>query len=268
MESINAFRQALAAGRFCLGAAVTFSDPLVTEALADAVDFIWIDQEHSPLSPEALHGHLLAARSRHTPALVRVTAGETAFIKPVLDAGADGIIVPQVRTVEEVERAVADCRYPPQGRRGYGPRVPTNFGRSGGADYVAAANAGVFASVMIETREAVEAIDAILAVPGLDSVVLGPYDLSGSLGVLGQVEHPTVVAALEHVIARAKAAGKFVGSGMGPDADYAVRMARRGVQWVQAGGDYGYLISFMDGLTQRVRAQLGGAGAPAAKPGY
>ena len=186
----------------------------------------------------------------------------------VLDAGADGIIVPQVRTVEEVERAVADCRYPPQGRRGYGPRVPTNFGRSGGADYVAAANAGVFASVMIETREAVEAIDAILAVPGLDSVVLGPYDLSGSLGMLGQVEHPTVVAALEHVIARAKAAGKFVGSGMGPDADYAVRMARRGVQWVQAGGDYGYLISFMDGLTQRVRAQLGGAGAPAAKPSY
>jgi len=258
MESINAFRAKLTAGTLCLGAAVTFSDPLVTEALCDAVDFIWIDQEHSPLSPEAVQAHLLAARSRNTPALVRVTAGETAFIKPVLDAGADGIIVPQVKTVAEVERAVADCRYPPQGRRGYGPRVPSNFGRSGGADYVARANAGVFASVMIETREAVEAIDAIVAIPGLDSIVLGPYDLSGSLGHLGEVEHPEVVAALEHVIARAKAAGKFVGSGMGADPDYAVRMGKRGVQWVQLGGDYGYLVAFMDGVTKRVRQQLAG----------
>jgi 2-keto-3-deoxy-L-rhamnonate aldolase RhmA len=258
MESIGTFRAKLSAGRLCLGAAVTFSDPLVTEALAEAVDFIWIDQEHSPLSPEALAGHLLAARSRGTPALVRVTAGETAFIKPVLDAGADGIIVPQVRSVEEVQRAVADCRYPPQGTRGYGPRVPSNFGRAGGADFVRRANAGVFAAVMIETREAVEAIDPILAVPGLDSVVLGPYDLSGALGHLGEVEHPQVVAALEHVIARARAAGCFVGSGMGPDPDYAVRMARRGVQWVQAGGDYGYLVSFIDSLTRRVHAQLEG----------
>lgn len=261
MESINTFRATLAAGRFCLGAAVTFSDPLITEALCDSVDFIWIDQEHSPLSPEALQGHLLAARSRRKPALVRVTAGETAFIKPVLDAGADGIIVPQVRSVAEVARAVADCRYPPQGTRGYGPRVPSNYGRAGGPDYVQRATAGVFAAVMIETREAVEAIDDILAVPGLDSVVLGPYDLSGALGLLGQVEHPTVVAALEHVIARAQAAGKFVGSGMGPHPDYAVRMARRGVQWVQAGGDYGYLISFVDQMTRRVHAQLGGGAA-------
>ena len=117
---------------------------------------------------------------------------------------------------------------------------------------------GVAAGQGGRMSEAVEAIDDILAVPGLDSVVLGPYDLSGSLGLLGQVEHPTVVAALEHVIARAQAAGKFVGSGMGPDPDYAVRMARRGVQWVQVGGDYGYLISFMDHINRRVQDQLGG----------
>jgi 2-dehydro-3-deoxyglucarate aldolase/4-hydroxy-2-oxoheptanedioate aldolase len=266
---MQAFRARLQAGQFGLCAAVTFADPLVTEAMADAVDLIWIDQEHSPVSPEILQAHLLAARSRGKPTIVRVTAGETAFIKPVLDAGADGIIVPQVRTAAEVQRAVDDCRYPPQGKRGYGPRVPSNYGRSGGPDYVQAANDTIFAAVMIETREAVEAIDEICAIPGLDSIVLGPYDLSGSLGLLGQVEHPTVVAALEHVIARAKAAGKFVGSGMGADAEYCVRMARRGVQWVQAGGDYGYLVSFLDNLSRTVRAQVGGAAAgPAAQPGY
>ena len=256
MDAIAKFRAKLTAGQFCLAAAITFTDPLVTDALAGSVDLIWIDLEHATMSPEALQGHLMAARGQGVPTIVRVTAGETAFIKPALDAGADGIIVPQVRSAEEVRRAVADCRYPPQGSRGYGPRVPSNYGRDGGAEYVRRANAGIFAAVMIETKEAVEAIDEILAVPGLDSLVLGPMDLSGSLGHLGQAEHPDVVAAIDHVIARARAAGVFVGSGMGADAAYAVRMAKRGVQWVQIGGDYGYLVAHMDQLTQAVKAGL------------
>jgi 4-hydroxy-2-oxoheptanedioate aldolase len=119
------------------------------------------------------------------------------------------------------------------------------------------ANEDVFAAVMIETREAVEAIDEIVAVPGLDSIVLGPMDLSASYGLLGQVEHPTVIAAIEHVIARARAAGCLVGSGMGADSANAVRMARRGVQWVQVGGDCGYLVAQMDQLNREVREGLG-----------
>jgi 2-keto-3-deoxy-L-rhamnonate aldolase RhmA len=250
------FREKIAAGGLCTGPGISLSDPRVTDALGDSVDFIWIDLEHSLMSPEALGGHLLAARGRHVPVLVRVVAGETPFIKPVLDAGADGIIVPQVRSAAEVKRAVDDCRYPPVGTRGYGPRVPSNYGRDGGSAYVARANADVFAAVMIETREAVEAIDEIVAVPGLDSVVLGPMDLSASYGMLGDVEHPTVVAALEHVISRALAAGCLVGCGMGVDSATAIRMARRGVQWAQMGGDCGYLIAHMDLLNREVRAGL------------
>ena len=244
------------AGEVCIGASISLTDPHVTAALADSVDFIWIDLEHSLMSPEAMSGHLLAARSKNAPAVVRVTGSSTPFIKPVLDAGADGIIVPQIRSAAEVHRIVRDCRYPPLGQRGYGPRVPSNYGREEGAKFIERANREVFVAVQIETAEALAELDEILAVPGLDSLVLGPWDLSGALGMLGDVEHPTVVAAIETVIAKTRAAGLFVGSGMGTDAAYAAKMAKRGVQWLQVGGDCGYMIMAMDQITGSIRQQL------------
>lgn len=256
MSAIAHFRERLATDDVCIGASITFTDPRVTDALADSVDFFWIDLEHSFMSPEALSGHLLAARGRAKPALVRVTGSSTPFIKPVLDMGADGIIVPQVRNADEVWRVVRDCRYPPQGHRGYGPRVPSNYGRDGGDEYVARANREIFVAVQIETAEALAALDEILTIPGLDSLVLGPSDLSGALGRLGDVEHPTVVEAIQSVITKTRASGRFVGAGMGSDAAYAIKMTQRGVQWLQVGCDYGYLIEGMDRITAGVRTRL------------
>lgn len=256
MTPIMRFRERMRSGEVCIGASISLTDPHVTAALADSVDFFWIDLEHSLMSPEAMSGHLLAARGKNAPALVRVTGSSTPFIKPVLDAGADGIIVPQVRTAAEVHRIVRDCRYPPVGHRGYGPRVPSNYGRDGDADYIARANREVFVAVQIENAEALAELDEILAVPGLDSLVLGPWDLSGALGMLGEVEHPTVVAAIETVIAKTRAAGLFVGSGMGTDAAYAATMAKRGVQWLQVGSDFGYMIMAMEQISASIRGQL------------
>lgn len=257
MSAITQFRERLAADEICIGASITLTDPRVTDALADSVDFFWIDLEHCMMSPEALSGHLLAARGRGKAALVRVTGSSTPFIKPILDMGADGIIVPQVRTADEVWRIVRDCRYPPQGQRGYGPRVPSNYGRDGGATYIARANQELFVAVQIETAEALAALDDILAIPGLDSLVLGPQDLSGALGRLGDVEHPTVVEAMQTVINKTRASGRFVGAGMGTDVGYAATMAQRGVQWLQVGGDFGYMIEAMDGIAAGIRTRLG-----------
>ncbi len=237
MEAINKFRADLKAGRTCLGASVSLSDPLVSEALCDSVDFLWIDLEHSPMSPEALNGHLLAARGKRIPALVRVAAAFTPLIKGALDSGAEGIIVPQVRSVTEVRQVVNDCRYPPQGLRGYGPRVPSGYGRHGGRAFSEQENRDVFVSVMIETAEALAALDDILAIPGLDSIVIGPQDLSFSLGYPGDPEDPHVVSAIDTIIAKARAAGRYVGAGMGASAAYAHDLAQRGVQWLQVGGD-------------------------------
>jgi len=245
-DSIKKFRSDLKAGQICIGAGITFCDPLITDALGSSVDFFWIDLEHGGMSPEVLSGHLLASRARGIPGIVRLPGGHTSLVKPALDSGADGIIVPQVRTVEEVKQLVDDCRYPPLGRRGYGPRVPSNYFRNAGTDFVEEANESVFVAVMIETAEAYEAIDQIVAVPGLDSVVLGPADLSWSLGARGDVENPKVVTAIETIVKKARAAGCFVGAGMGPDVDFAYRMAKRGVQWLQVGLDCAILVKQAD----------------------
>jgi len=149
------------------------------------------------------------------------------------------------------------CRYPPAGHRGWGPRVPTNYGRDPQPEYLERAGK-LFVAVQIETAEALAEVEAIAAVPGLDSLALGPWDLSGALGHLGDVEHPEVVAAIERVIAAARAAGKYMGSGMGADPVYAATMARRGCQWLQVGDDCGYLVQAADTLRGDIRAQLAG----------
>ena len=183
---VAAFRAKMAAGDICIGASITLTDPHATDALGDSVDFFWIDLEHSMMSAEALGGHLLAAKARSKPALVRVPGSGTPFIKPVLDAGADGIIVPQVRSTAEVQDVVNSCRYPPLGERGYGPRVPSNYGRDGGDTYIERANREIFVAVQIENAQAFAALDEILAITGLDSIALGPWDLSASLGAAGR----------------------------------------------------------------------------------
>tara|TARA_A100001037_G_C15039857_1_gene584931 strand:+ start:167 stop:928 length:762 start_codon:yes stop_codon:yes gene_type:complete len=243
MYFTSPFRAKLARGEPCIGPSITYSDPTVTETLAPESDFLWIDTEHTPLSLESVIAHLLAARACATPALVRVPVNETSAIKRLLDIGASGVIVPQVRTVAEVERAVADMRYPPVGRRGFGPRRPADYGRTSLEEHLSTANENVFAAVQIETAEALESVEAIASVPGLDSIVLGPMDLSGALGRLGDVGHPEVEAAMDRVIAAARAAGITVGIGMGADPALAQRWITRGVHWVQLGCDFEYLLN-------------------------
>ncbi|MFN0052132.1 MAG: HpcH/HpaI aldolase family protein [Planctomycetales bacterium] len=252
-EQIDAFRRQLDLGGISLGSAVTLSDPAVTEALCDSVDFLWIDLEHNPTSLESLAAHLMAAKAGKTPALVRVPSSDVAWIKRVLDTGTEAIIVPQIRSAQEVAQVVSACRYPPLGQRGFGPRRATNYGRQPAAEGIAQANQRLFVAVQIETKEALDQLDAILAVPGYDSIVIGPYDLSGSLGMLGQVQNPQIVAAVASIAQRARQAGKYVGMGMGPDLEHARQAAGQGVQWIQCGCDFGHMIGAIDTLFTRIR---------------
>ena len=112
--NIHKFRDKLAAGNFCLGAGITFQDPAVTEALCPSVDFLWIDLEHNPTSLESMTTHLMAARAGGTPAIVRIPSSDVAWIKRVLDSGAEGIILPQAKSASEIQAFVSACRYPPQ----------------------------------------------------------------------------------------------------------------------------------------------------------
>jgi 2-keto-3-deoxy-L-rhamnonate aldolase RhmA len=256
VDSTAPFRDKLQRGQVCLGTCVTFSDPTVTEALAADVDFVWIDTEHNPLSLEAVQGHLLATRGTSVTPLVRVPWNDAALIKPVLDIGAAGVIVPLVRTAEDVRRAVAACRYMPEGVRGYGPRRPSNYGRVGGPDYIKAANASILTIAQIEHVDALNNLDEILAVPGLATVVIGPNDLAGSLGHPGETRHPDVVRAIDTVLASARKTGFPVGLAGGGEPDDFVQWIRKGVRWVSLGADFWLLVRAISSMTSHIRNRI------------
>ena len=255
-DALTRFRQRLADGEVLLGPAVHFTDPQASDALAENSDFIWYDIEHHAMSIEALRNHLMVARNRGIPGIVRVSASDTEFYKTILDVGASGVVVPQVYSAEETRRVVDACRYPTQGARGFYPLISMNYGRMDLNEHCRLANENVFVTIMVETAQAVEEIEDILAIDGLDSVVLGLMDLSGSYGVLGQTTHPKVVEATDKVIAAAKAAGKPVGTGQDANADVVCDLIRRGVQWVQTGSDVTNMVQFYDDYLATVHGRL------------
>jgi 2-keto-3-deoxy-L-rhamnonate aldolase RhmA len=256
-QTMHKFREKLDSGHLCLGSGITLSDIAVTEALGPSVDFFWIDTEHSPIGYEALAAHLVAARATGTPALVRTPSSEKSLVKRVLDIGAPGVIVPQVESADEVRQFVRECRYPPEGLRGFGPRRPSNYGREGGRQFLDEANRGVFVVAQIERMAAVRQLDEILAIPGLDSIVLGGNDLAHDMGHAGDESNVEVRKTIEDVVARGRKAGLYVGMGMDEDPEQIVWAAGIGIQWIQPGGDFSYMVSGCDRLYSSVREALG-----------
>lgn len=242
MSNMLQFKKRLANHSTLFGPAITLSDYHVTDALAPDADFIWIDLEHCAMSPEVFGSHLIAARVHNTPALVRVSHTSTPFIKTVLDAGAEGVIIPQVRSVSEVRAVIDDCYYPPAGKRGYGPRVPGCYGRHSGPAFMEEQNTAVFVGIQIETLEAVEQLEAISSVQGVTSLVIGPYDLSIALGVPGELEHPKLLSTVDKITDICSRKGLYAGAGMGANEKYAEVLLAHGVQWLQVGSDFDYLV--------------------------
>lgn len=181
--------------------------PLLVEMLGYAgYDFVILDLEHASPNPETLENLIRAAECCGVTPLVRVPGAQPDAILRVLDAGAQGIVVPHVRCVEEVRLAVRASRYHPLGARGISGGRTTGFGTLGLTEYMTLANAEILVAVMIEDREGVEAIDDIVAVEGVDLVIEGAVDLSQSFGVPGQPQHPDVSAALDVIAERCRVA--------------------------------------------------------------
>lgn len=212
MLSTNRTRATLADGGTVYGLICSIPSPTLVEMIGCAgYDFVVIDTEHTLVDPQQLENMIRAAEAVGVTPFVRVgSAGssvDTAAILRALDAGALGVVVPHVRTADDAAAAVRAARYAPEGMRSVnGGRVP-GFGRIDLAEYVALANREVMVVVMIEDAEGVEAIDGILAVPGVDLVLEGAADLSQAYGVTWQTRHPRVREALEDVADRCAAHG-------------------------------------------------------------
>lgn len=222
----------------------------------DLLDFVWIDMEHNALSLESVQGHIMATKASRTVPLVRVPVNDPILIKTVLDIGAAGIIVPMVKNAQEAALAVQACRYPPQGIRGIGPRRASNYGRSLGTDFFKNANEEILTMVQIEHRDAVKNLDEILAVPSLSGIAIGRADLSASMGYTGQWDHPEVVQVVEGVIRKARRTNVLVGMGGGDDPEVAGEWVRKGVQWVQLGGDFSLMLRGASQVLARMDEQI------------
>lgn len=202
-------------GQLVSGFWVQSGSPVVAEIMChSSVDFVVLDMEHGDASESTLTHFLRALDSRTAPetalGFVRVRENDTIIIRRALDSGAQGVIVPLVNNAAQAQKAVAACKYPPLGKRGYAFCRANQWGRSFDS-YAENFNDECVVFVMIESREAVENIDEILAVPGVDGILIGPYDLSGSYNVPGQLAHPAVTGAKASVLAACKKAGKTAG---------------------------------------------------------
>lgn len=207
----NRLKQRLEAGQVCLGATIISGSPVVAELLSRVgFDWIWLEMEHTTVSEDGILAMLQATNGAETSTVVRVPWNDKTMIKRAVDAGPDAILVPQINTRAEAEYAVRAMKYPPVGERGAGLARAQAYGLAMG-EYYKSANDDVLTLLMIEHIDGVRNIAEILAVPGVDSVMIGALDLSGSMGLLGQTDHPSVEEAIQTVLAACKAAGKPCG---------------------------------------------------------
>ena len=213
INHLEHFRSIVDAGNTARGTVITSTDSALCELAADCgFDFVWIDLEHSPLAVTDVSHLVMALRGTGCASFVRVPWNVNYLLKPVLDLAPAGVIVPMVNSGEEARKAVAACRYPIDGgERGFALRRADGYGKMPLGEYLEHARREPLVIVQVEHREAVENIDEILATPGVDSICVGPFDLSASYGTPGDFTNPEVIAAIDLVREKTLAAGILLG---------------------------------------------------------
>ena len=242
----NSARERLREKGFLLGAFVEIAAPEIVEILGAAgMDFAIIDCEHGALSPETVAGMIRAAGSSEIAPIVRVRRNEAGPILEALDLGAAGVHVPQIGAREAAEAAVRHTRYPPAGERGFNPFVRAwSFGAGPIAE-------DCLVVLHIEADQAVSSADEILSVPGIDVAFLGPYDLSMTLGIPGQVTHERVREAMRAVGAVAARHGVALGA-YANTVEHAQLWLQEGVRYLACGVDQNILLRAATEIRRRI----------------
>lgn len=259
----NRIRQAAAEGRVPVGhMLMEFATGGIAKLCETAdLDFVLIDMEHGPFGIAEAAG--LIARFKATPIspIVRVPASEYDFVARVMDCGAHGVMAPNVRTAEQARKLNAAMRYAPAGGRGLGLGAAHNdFVPPDPAAYMQAANARNLLICQIESRTALDNLEAIAQTPGVDCLWVGHMDLTHSMGIVGELQHPAFLAALRRVTACAKANGLFAGIQPG-DRGQAAEWIGIGFDLISFSSDIGVYRSALRDAVQAVRAAAAGSGS-------
>ena len=234
---LNTFKRALEAGEKQYGFWLGLCNPLSAELCGQlGYDWLLIDAEHAPNDLASIHTQLLAVENTPSHAVIRIVEGDPALIKQLLDLGAQTLLVPMVETAEQARELVAAMLYPPAGIRGVGTALARAARWNQVDGYFADADGQMCLLIQVESVTALDNLDDILRVDGVDGVFIGPADLAASMGHLGNPAHPDVVAAVEAAIAKITAAGKAAGT-LATNSTLARRYEQPGVQFVALGVD-------------------------------
>jgi 2-keto-3-deoxy-L-rhamnonate aldolase RhmA len=238
----NPVKARLAAGEPVFGFTVTTSNlDSAAQAAALGFDFLWVEMEHSPVTLETLRNIVLATRGMPAVPFARVPVNEFWTAKRVLDAGVCGVVFPFTTTPELARRAAEACRYPLTGRRGSGAGLAARSWPGAGS-YHDSADANVVVVIVVEEAAAVDQIDEIAATPGIDVIFIGTSDLSFSLGLRGEQNHPKLEEAIGKIAAAAKRHGKHLGRPL-RDPSTLAALRERGFQFFQAPTDLDFLAA-------------------------
>jgi 4-hydroxy-2-oxoheptanedioate aldolase len=206
----NRVKKALQAKQVCIGSMVSsFRTPQIAQIYAvHGWDYLIMDTEHSFFDYGALADIFTVARTEEIVPLVRVTVATYPYLARALDVGAMGVICPHVETPEEVRQILDSCLFAPLGQRGLSmSNIHLAHRRTTQKEYVAWANANTLMVIQPETQKAIDNIEKLVSIPGVDACMIGPHDLSLSLGIVGQLKHPQMVEAYERVIAACRKYG-------------------------------------------------------------
>lgn len=226
-----------------IGTLVSINDSSITELLCDiGFDFIWIDMEHTPIVKKDVHFHIMAAKGTGAATFVRVAWNDPILVKPILEMGPSGIIFPFIRTASEARKAVSSCLYPPKGIRGFGPRRSIKYGITDIKKYIERADTEIWKIMQIEHIDAVNNLEEILNVEGVDAVMVGPNDLAASIGYLGQNDHPEVKKVMNIAAKKIVKYGKPFGVSIGYNPTTIKEWIERGVNYIEVGCDIAFLL--------------------------
>ena len=249
----NSFKHAIAQGRLQIGLWSSLANNIAADIVSDSgFDWILIDTEHSPNEIPDVLAQLQAAERGSASLVVRPAWNDAVLIKRLLDIGAQSILVPYVQDVEEARRAVAAVRYPPGGIRGVAAAArASRYGRV--TDYLKKADHEICLLVQVETRAALEQLEAIAGTEGIDGVFIGPSDLSASFGHIGNPQHPEMQKLLQESVNRLKAVRKPAGI-LTTNEEEARRYIGWGYTFVAVGSDVGLLARGADALAKRFKS--------------
>lgn len=205
-------------------------------------DFVWVDMEHSYLSYEGLLNHIIAIQAGGGQVIVRTTQDDLTATKKILEMGPDGIIFPMIRSAEDADRLISYTLYPPHGVRGFGPMNAVKFGFDNVKDYTDSHRKTMCRFIQIEHIDAVRDLDRIMQNAYIDGYIVGANDLSGSMGMLGDVFNPAVTEVIREIVTRLHAAGKYVGISTGDFSETTLKHWHDlGFDMISAGADFDFL---------------------------